>query len=78
LTHACDDWCRGFVNYLDLLSLTAANPKSETAKFFAGAGQCSATNKGTEVGEVSISAVPGTNMNEVVVTVTFTYVQQLP
>jgi hypothetical protein len=76
LTRARDGWCRGFVNYLDLKSLTTAG-KSETAKFFAGAGQCSATNKGTEVGEVSISAVPGAG-NDVEVTVTFTYVQQLP
>jgi hypothetical protein len=73
LTRARDGWCRGFVNYLDLVGLTTAG-KSETAKFFAGAGQCSATNKGSEVGEVSIFAVPGTN-NTVNVTITYTYVK---
>jgi hypothetical protein len=57
------------------VGLTAANPKSETVKFFAGAGLCSATNKGTEVGQVSITAVPGTNITNVNVTITYTYVK---
>jgi hypothetical protein len=50
----------------------------ETAKFFAGAGRCSAANKGTEVGQIIISAVPGLNANDVVVTITYAYVPLLP
>jgi hypothetical protein len=74
LARARDGWCRGFVNYLNLTDMTMAG-KSETAKFFAGAGLCSATNKGTEVGQVSITAVPGTNITDVNVTITYTYVK---